>query len=554
MTTVSKQTTTVGTYLLDRLHDLGVEHIFGIPGDYVLRFDQIIESHPITYINATRENTAGYMADAYARLKGIGVACITYGVGINITNAVSQAFVESSPLVIISGAPGDKEFNKSQPLHHLFHTRSGSRDNTQMEIFKKITVWQCILDKPEEAAAKIDEALWQCTLHKKPIYIELPRDCVDSPIAMELPKERELPHSDQEALNEALEEIGNLLKNCKRPLIWAGHEIQRFSLAGPLLRFAEKFRIPIASSLLGKSAIDERHPLYMGIYQGKLSREDVLQYIEGSDLVFICGVVQSDVETGIFTADLKNKNRVILGADEVAVNHHHYIDACFHDLIYSLEGLDLNIRYRGDYPAYLDKKKGEIENDKVTTAMLFNILDRHLNNHHLLVSDFGDCLFGSMELTLGENNFISNAYFASLGFGVPAAVGAAVACPEKRVIGVVGDGAFQMTCTELATAVRYHLDPIIILLNNHGYATERPLIEGEFNNILDWKYSKIPQVLGGGTGAYVKTKKELEDALKKAFADRGQFHLIEVDLDKNDYSPGLKRFCNLVNLKKNKHS
>ncbi len=548
------KTTTVGTYLLDRLHAEGVEHIFGIPGDYVLRFDQLIEEHPIHYINATRENTAGYMADAYARLKGIGAACITYGVGINITNAVSQAFVESSPLVIISGAPGTDEFIKHQPLHHMFKTSTTTRDTTQLEIFQKITVYQAVLDHPETAGEKIDEALWQCRLHKKPVYLELPRDCVDAPL-QNLPKtKRQAPASDTAALEEILNETATLLKNCKRPVIWAGHELHRYGLSQALLQFAEKYRIPIASSLLGKTAVDEQHPLYLGIYQGKLSRDEVREYVESADVIFIFGVVLNDVETGIFTSELKHQFKISASAEEVSVNHHQYNEVYFSDLLKALAALDINVRYRGEYPANLDRKPLHFNPKKgarIKVERLFPCLQNYLKQEHIVVSDFGDCLFGATELTLGETNFLSNAYFATLGFGVPGALGAAFACPEKRVIGLVGDGAFQMTCTELATAVRYGLDPIIVLLNNHGYATERPLLEGEFNNILDWNYSKITQLLGGGVGVHVKTEEELEKALSKAFASRGQFHLIEVELDKNDCSPALKRFCSLVNDKKN---
>src|SRR5262245_9190044 len=118
-----KKGMSVGEYLLDCLYSLGALHLFGIPGDYNLKFVKQIEGHKIRFINTTRENTAGYMADAYARRKGLGACVITYGVGINIVNAASQAFAESSPLVIISGAPGKGELEKSIYLHHLIYPK-----------------------------------------------------------------------------------------------------------------------------------------------------------------------------------------------------------------------------------------------------------------------------------------------------------------------------------------------------------------------------------------------------------------------------------------------
>ena len=184
-TEAKPQTTTIGQYLLDQLHSYGVNHIFGVPGDYILQFDKQIENHAIEFINATRENTAGYMADAYARLNGIGAACTTYGVGINITNAVSQAYVENSPLVIISGTAGSEEFSSCSYLHHMFKSSTNHlRDTTQMDIFRKITVAQALLDNPSTAQAQIDWVLEQCLAHKKPVYIEIPRSRVECPISI----------------------------------------------------------------------------------------------------------------------------------------------------------------------------------------------------------------------------------------------------------------------------------------------------------------------------------------------------------------------------------
>lgn len=547
------KTSTIGQYLLDQLQANGVEHIFGVPGDYILRFDKIIEEHPIQFINATRENTAGLMADAYGRMRGMGVACTTYGVGINITNAVSQAFVENSPLVVISGAASTEEFASSHNLHHMFQSSSNQlHDTTQMKIFKKITVAQTLLDNPQTAQEQIDWVLAQCLQEKKPVYIEIPRDQVESTF-IPTPHKTELNHcSDHEALEEVLEEAANMLKNSEKPVIWIGHEIQRYGLTDAVMEFAEKYRIPIASSLLGKTAISEFHPLYMGIYQGDLSIEEVRDYVESSDAIFIFGVILNELDTGFFTSDLKQKQKITATNEEIRVNHHCYDDVYFNDLIKGLANLELNIRFRTEYPACIDRKLPPFSPEKgkeIKIDRLFNCIQKNLRTEHVVVSDFGDSLFGSSELILEQDSFLSNSYFATLGFGVPASIGASLALPQRRVVGIIGDGAFQMTCTELSTALRYHADPVIILLNNHGYATERPFIDGEFNNIHGWKYSKMPLLLGGGTGSYVKTEDQLEKALNKALDTRGEFHLIEVELGKTDISPALQRFTNFVTKK-----
>ena len=538
-------TDTIGGYLLNRLHDCGVRHIFGIPGDYVLRFDKLIEQHRIQFINATRENTAGYLADAYARLRGIGVACVTYGVGINIVNATSQAYVESSPLVIISGAPGLHEMSRTQTLHHQINPVSLSGvDLTQMEIFKMITVDQARLENGQTAAASIDRVLQACLFHKKPVYIELPRDQVDTLITLS-PSVLKPCTSDLGALEEAIGEVSRLLLASHRPIIWVGHEVRRRCLAEPLIQFAERFHIPIVSTLAGKSVVDEHHPLFVGLYQGEMSLPQVKEYAHRCDTALILGVIMTDVDTGNFTAKLGDRQRIAAYPTSVNIGHHTYPHILLNDLIHALAKLDLTVTYPQDFPRWTELISTSFQVDqgaKTTTRRLFECLQSHLGPEHIVVSDIGDCLFGAADLILNQDSFLACSLFASLGFGIPAAVAAQMASPGRRVIAVIGDGAFQMTATELATAVYYKQDPIIIVLNNHGYGMERPLLEGRYNDILNWDYAKIPMLFGGGYGTRVTTEEEFEYALCEALNRRGLFTLIEVELGKTDFSSGMHRF------------
>lgn len=544
--------TSIGKYLLDSLQKRGVDHIFGIPGDYILRFDKLIEQHTIKFINATRENTAGYMADAYARLRGLGVACITYGVGINIANAIAQAYVESSPLVIISGSAGTDEFFRSIKLHHLLNGPSiDEKDNTQLSIFKHITIGQTVLDNPRTAAEQIDHILDLCLLTKKPVYIEIPRDMVDVHITPHNQKyELNRPKSDPKALQEAIYEFEQILKKCHKPVIWVGHEIQRFGLAQFVLRFAEKYRIPIISSLLGKTAVSEYHPLFVGVYQGEMSRPGISQFVENCDCVFMLGLLLTDVDTGIFTAKLDYDSKVIAYSGGVEIGHHLYKKVIFTDFIKAIAERDLNVRFRNEYPASIDRAIPPfvpIAKTKTTSKRVFECIQHHLKREHIVIADIGDSLFGSADLILEQVSYLACAYFGSLGFATPGSIGAQLAEPQRRVIAIVGDGAFQMTSMELSTAVRYHLDPIIIVLNNHGYGTERPLIEGSYNDIQNWNYTEIPKVLGGGVGIKATTEEEFDKALKEAISRRGDFYLIEVELGKTDFSPAMNRFGNILN-------
>lgn len=543
------KTTTIGKYLLDQLHEKGVQHIFGLPGDYILRFDKLIEQHPIQFINTTRENTAGYMADAYARLRGLGVACITYGVGINIANAISQAYVESSPVVLISGAASTEDFLRCQQLHHLINRSCTShQDTTQLEIFKHITAAQVVLHNPDTAATEIDQVLETCLRLQKPVYIELPRNFVDVQIPLQHSRPCPIQKDPPEVLEEMMNEITSILKQSRHPVIWAGHEIQRLGLSADLMQFAERFHIPVVSSLLGKTVISERHPLFVGVYQGDISRKEVKDFIDSCDCMFILGNVLNDVETGFFSAKL-HEQCVIASMGNVQVRRHFFHQVSLQEFMHQLSKLDLNIRYRNEYPASIDRiipPFTPAAKKAISTGRVFECIQHHMRPEHIVVADFGDCLFGSTDLILEQNSFMASAYFGTLGFGTPGAISAQLAAPKRRVIGIVGDGAFQMTSMELSTAVRYKLDPVIIVLNNQGYGTERPLIEGKFNDILNWNYAEIPNVLGGGIGVKVKTEEEFDAALTKALAKRGTFHLIEIELKKTDYTPAMRRFLDLA--------
>lgn len=522
----------LGNYLLDRLYAKGVGHIFGIPGDYILRFNQLIEAHPIQFINTTRENTAGYMADAYGRIKGLGVACVTYGVGVNIVNALSQALVEKSPLVVISGAPGQLELRRSNHLHHLIsRPESFQYENTQLQIFKPVTAYQALLNNPLTAAEEINRALDIAWYEKKPVYIELPRDMVEQPISS-------APFSSYLAQNLPsidLKDLSALLEIAKHPIIWAGHEVLRFNLAEAILAFAEQYSIPIATTLQGKSAFDERHPLVIGVYNGELSRPDISHFVNQSDAALVLGVIETDVDTGMFTAKIPR------------LPHRSYNGGHLKAVVENLSSITLS-QVKNTFP--LVKPKNVIplaESDHpITMQRVLDKLQNFITDQILLIADVGDSLFGASDLIVTQNNFLSNAYFEALGFAVPAALGAAIAHPQKRVIALVGDGAFQITGTELSTAIRYGLDPIIILLNNKGYGTERPLLEGPFNDIVNWNYHRLPEFFGGGKGCKVTSEKSFTAALKEALMNRGQFHLIEVDLDKYDYSNAGKRFAALA--------
>ena len=172
----TQETTTIAKYLMDSLHKQGVTEIFGIPGDYIIRFFRELEGNRnFNIISTCSEQGAAFAADAYSRLNGLGVLCITYCVGgLNTVNAVAGAYAERAPLIVISGAPGLSERNSKYHLHHSV------RDlNSQFNIFKELTVASCQLDDAVTAPYEINRVIDACIRHKRPVYIELPRDMLD---------------------------------------------------------------------------------------------------------------------------------------------------------------------------------------------------------------------------------------------------------------------------------------------------------------------------------------------------------------------------------------
>src|SRR5712672_889983 len=167
----------IGQYLIDQLHDHGVRHIFGIPGDYVLGFYDLLLKSKLRIINTCDEQGAGFAADAYARVRGLGAVCVTYCVGgLKVANPTAGAFAEKSPVVVISGAPGLKEREKNPLLHHKV-----KEFDTQKKVFEQLTIASTVLNDPQTAFQEIDRVLQAALRFKRPVYIELPRDTVSVP-------------------------------------------------------------------------------------------------------------------------------------------------------------------------------------------------------------------------------------------------------------------------------------------------------------------------------------------------------------------------------------
>jgi len=558
----------VAGYLIQRLYDLGVRHIFGVPGDFVLGFyHELIQSNKLEVINTCDEQGAGFAADAYARIHGLGVVCVTYCVGgLKVVNAAAQAFAEKSPLVVISGAPGIKERKKNPLLHHKV------RDfDTQQKIFEHLTIDSVLIDNPRTAARDIDRVLSSAIRYKRPVYIELPRDMTSTPIPIsreqfadsstcsKTTKREEEYETDMDSMQEAIAEAVAMINSSKRPVIIAGVEIQRFGLQDKLLQLAIRANIPVVATVLSKSVISEVHPLYLGVYEGAMGHESVREYVESSDCLILLGALMTDINFGISPTPIEQSNSIYVTSEKLSIKHHNFDNILSQDFLASLIEAPLAIKdfvivgKQSNTNNYNNKHFSVARNQKITVKRLFERLNFSITDSSIIIADVGDSLFGSLDLTIhGQTDFLSPAYYCSMGFAVPAAIGAQLAKPLLRPIVIVGDGAFQMTGMEISTITRFALNPVIIVLNNNGYGTERPMLDGPFNDVLRWNYYRIPEIIGHGKAFLIETEGQLEDSLSAAekFYSK-DLCILDVRLDPHDGSPALQRLTESLGKKVN---
>ena len=528
----------MGEFLFEYLHRRGVRHSFGVPGDFALPTFAWLAKSPIRSITMTHEPSAGFAADAYSRLNGIGLVCVTYCVGgLNVLNSIAGAYAEKSPIVVVSGAPGRKDREKDPLLHHKVKTFE-----TQRRVYDEVTVASAVLLDEERAAAEIVRCVEACLRHKRPVYIEVPYDMVDREIPTVQAVPPIVPESDPQTLKAALDEAIGLIKSARKPVLFAGVELHRFGLTDLAVKLAERLNIPIAADLLSKSAVPENHPLYIGVYGGAMSSDPfVRKYVESSDCVLMLGNFITDMNLGIYTAKLDRSRTILATTEAVRVCYHRYEDIQFRDFLQGLVRAHVPAKkFKHPHPHVeprpLDKRE---LTDALTMKDVFRIVSLHLDENCCVVSDVGDAIFGAIGIrTARRAEFIAPAYYLSMGFAVPASIGVETANPALRPVVLVGDGAFQMTGTELSTTVRLGLKPIVLVLNNEGYGTMRKIRDGYFNEISQWDYGKICDLVGGGAATRASTKGELDGAIRSAMGSNS-LRVIDVQIPRDDMSPQL---------------
>ncbi len=561
---------TLGRALLDALADRGARCLFGIPGDFIIPLFREARRRPpghthLPLYGLTHEPAVGFAADGAARQGGgLGVAMVTYGAGaLNLVNTVANAWAEKTPLVVISGAPGLAERRRPLLIHHQVKYL-----DSQAKIMAELTVDHAVLDAPAHAPARIARVLDAALHHSRPVYLELPRDLVDAPCE---PVPAPLPLPFDPALARLAAALTHrLLRTAKRPLLLIDVEVRRFDLEPIVARLAADLGLPVVTTLSGRGLLAGTQ-LVSGTWLGRAGDPEVDALVTHSDLIVALGLIHSDtnlsatyIPNGVHrdTLHFASGRSVLIDACDGRVNfvpHDHplaavvgvgdvsydlplrpYLEALAslvaHDPI-SREPAPATIRRAPRHAPPAHDNDAPIDPDAVADAInaLFAV-----HGPMPIVSDVGDCLFTCA--AIDDCAILAPAYYATMGYAIPAALGAMAATGE-RVLVLVGDGAFQMSGLELAAATPHGLDPIVIVFDNRGWEMVKQFDDlSPHHDLPPVDFAAIARALGG-RGHTVSSQAGLVAALAEAHAERGHVHVIHVVLEPNTTSSALAAFA-----------
>jgi indolepyruvate decarboxylase len=327
-----------------------------------------------------------------------------------------------------------------------------------------------------------------------------------------------------------------------QPVLLVGVEAARHRLQPELRRMMASGGMPAVTTVLGKAVLPEGRDGALGVYAGVLTPAIQTRRLEeSSDLVVMLGAEVTDVDCGAFTADLKRDRLLVARSGWVGDGYSRYASELpFAAFVRALAAAlpDRGGPPLGPCPAGFDYDRSESQMDRY-----LGVVAAQLQEDDIIVADTGDSCFGSLWITTRrQGGYLAPTFYNSMGFAIPVALGAQLADPSGRPIVLAGDGAFQMTGLELSNMVRRRLDPIVLVFNNGGYGMQRIFVDGPFNDIGAWDYTRIPELLGGGQARRVASPAELAEAIERARAFRGGPSLIEVVVAKGVISTGLRVF------------
>jgi indolepyruvate decarboxylase len=509
---------TIGEFLLRRLREAGIGHLFGVPGDFNLELLQQNEDGGyLKWVGNCTELNAAYAADGYARLNGMGVLTVTNAVGAMIAiNGITGAFAEHVPVILIVGSIPLRSIERDLGMHHT--TGDGTWDRF-LGAFAQVTAGQARLT-PANAVTEIDRLILTAWREKLPVYLELPSDIAY--LDVEVPADPLMlaePPGDPERLRSCAEAIASQLSDAKSPAILVDQDVDRYGAATEVMGLAEKLRLPVAVTGPAKAVIDETFPHYAGIYNGKASDPRTREAIEASDCLLSIGYRPIDGTSGDFTATLP-ANTIRARGHSVDIGEDNYQAVTLKEVLRAVIDAvpQVTSRAAGRAAGAMPAGTHADGSAKLTQAAYWEAIQGYLRPGDVLLTDNGTsyAIFG-FHLP-PKCTTVASVIWGSIGYSVGALLGTLTAAPERRHLLFIGDGSFQETAQELSTMLRHDCKPVIFLINNGGYTIERGYMgkTADYNDIATWAYTELPKVFRPGTTArsfLVKTVADLEKAL-----------------------------------------
>ncbi len=577
---------TVGTYLTTRLEQLGVNHLFAVPGDYTSDFLEIVDKQSkIDRIGNCNELNAGYAADGYARANGLGAVAVTTGVGaFSVLNAIGGAYVEKIPVIFIIGTLSNTKLLQEVNAAELYHHQVNDTDFNKT-VFKDVTVAFERISNPMSAPAQIDAVITACISQSRPAALEIMEDCYYMPCPAPQGTLAPVPSYESfavlqqmaalsppnkyaaqivKAVNDSADTIYGQLAASKKPILLAGKEIGTQRLQSKFLQLLGLVQAPFATSLLGKSVIAEDNPWYIGQWDNVFTQPHTAGIADSNDCMIGLGVWNTDLNNfgtpNVTPNDpaiaYASRNMVKIGDKQfVQVSLENIMDA----LIYRIQTKGYNPVW-GQPPGNPPMPSIPSSTDAITYDHFFNVMSNYLRPEHILVSEIGLSTFGGSSYlkTKRQNGYLGQNIWASIGWSVPAGLGASFTANSRAIV-TVGDGAFKLTCQAISTMVMEKRNTVVFVFNNKVYAVEQILLDPapfepgsnapfeEANVLQPWDYVSLMNAFSNnntsaGMSANVNTVAELQQVLVSIDQNPNAAWLVNINLNERDYPVAWKRF------------
>lgn len=494
----------VANYALTRLSQLGIDLVFGVPGDYSFPIDDAIEDvSGLDWIVCSNELNAAYAADGYARLKGAAILTTTYGVGeLSALNGMMGAKAHRLPIFHLVGAPS----TRIQKQHLISHHSLGDGVYGNFTALSAVTTCVSAYLTPENAIDEMERVIREALRLSAPAYISIPQDLALMPVigapilGVHLSKiTRTIGVPEQ--VKAAVSAILSRINSAKTIVGLPSALITRYGQDEQLKLFIDKFNIQFATMPMDKGTLSEDHPGYIGLYNGDYSSpSNVKTIVESADLILdVGGVVLLDLNTGLVSDNLDEDRIITIGDHYVKVGVEIFSGTCLGDV---LQGLIAEAGpIKNSFPAqhFISPPLSGKPNDPTDSSNFYPRLEKFLTSGDTLIAETGSCMLHLSKLKLPAGvDYQAQTLWGSIGWATPATLGVALAALDRRAVLVTGDGSHQLTATEIGVMGRYKIKPIIFVLNNGLYGVEDVFSEvgHVYDDIAKWDYHKIPQAMG----------------------------------------------------------